>query len=548
MSHVSTHGQAATLAPPVAAADLVRRVEATRHDWRRMLCIHAMVRGALAVLIGAGVIALADWRWVLETPTRLGAWISGIVVFVLVAAHRRAALRSAVSPQRAAAEIENAFPDLGQRVCTTLEYADPTPATMPAWPSLVTALSRETSERTRGVDFQQVVPWRCLLRPASALAGLVFVALILLASSPEARIAAARLFLAPVHYTQLAVEPGNHEVKAGADVAIRAVVSGRPVRRVELLSRKTDSQQDWTAISLVPEAQPGEAAPAAVTGLLEKTLRDCRDDLEYRVVAGPVASDVFRLTVLHPLVLKSFHGQIEPPAYTRQKPSLVEQTIGDVGTIQDLRVIEGSRVRLQFTLDRAPQTAELRLTPTAGESPSPAATEILPLTLAESDTALNWDLASVARELEAELRAQAADGMKLEPQKFRIRVQADRKPTVRFVRPDEQLEVTPSTEVPMEVVSSDDFGLAQVGIVYQIGNGPKKTLHLDKLSQQPVTLATSATLYLEEHPVTFQDAVSYYAFVEDNYPGGPHRVTTDLRFIDIRPYKRSYQVLKTGGT
>lgn len=548
MSHVSSHGQAATLAPPVAAADLVRRVEATRHDWRRMLWIHAIVRAALAVLIGAGVIALADWLWVLEAPTRLGAWILGIVIFVLLAAHRRAALRAAVGPQYAVAEIENAFPDLGQRVCTTLEYADPTPTTMPAWPSLARALSRETNERTRGIDFQQVVPWRCLLRPAAALAGLVLVVLILLAASTEARIVVARLFLAPVHYTQLAVEPGNREVKAGADVAIRAVVSGRPVRRVELRHRKADSQQDWTAISLMPEPPPGRSRPAAVTGTLERTLQDCHDNLEYRVVAGPVASDVFRLTVLHPLALKSLRAQIDPPAYTRQQPSLVEQTIDDAGTIQDLRVIEGSRVRLRFTLDRAPQTAELRVTPTAAGSPSSTAAEILPLTLAESDTALNWSLAAVPRELAVELRAQAADGMKLEPQKFHIRVQADRKPTIRFVRPGEQREVTPSTEVPLEVASADDFGLSQVGIVYQIGSGPKETLHLDKLAQQPVTLATLAMLYLEQHPLTFQDAVSYYAFVEDNYPGGPHRVTTDLQFIDIRPYKRSYQVLKTGGT
>ena len=47
---------------------------------------------------------------------------------------------------------------------------------------------------------------------------------------------------------------------------------------------------------------------------------------------------------------------------------------------------------------------------------------------------------------------------------------------------------------------------------------------------------------------TFREAVSYCAFVEDNYPGGPHRVTTELQFIDIRPYQRAYQVLKTGGT
>ena len=233
-----------------------------------------------------------------------------------------------------------------------------------------------------------------------------------------------------------------------------------------------------------------------MTGTLETTLKDCQDDLEYRVVAGPVASDVFRLTVLHPLVLQNFHAQIEPPSYTRQKPSVVEQTVGDNGGDPGFQGDRGLAGPPAVQLDRAPQTAELRLTPVAEDSSSPAATEILPLTLAESDSALNWDLAAVARELQAELRAKAADGMELEPHKFRIRVQADRKPTIRFVRPDEQLEVTPSTEIPMEVASSDDFGLSQVGIVYQIGNGPKTTLQLDKVAEQPVTLATLATLVL----------------------------------------------------
>ena len=139
MSQVISHGPAAPLAPRRASTDLVCRVEATRQDWRRMLRIHAAVRAGLAILAVASLIAWADWLWVLETPTRLGAWGLGMIVFVLLAAHRRAAMRAAVSRQHAAAEIENAFPDLGQRVCTTLEYADPTPETMPAWPSLVTA-------------------------------------------------------------------------------------------------------------------------------------------------------------------------------------------------------------------------------------------------------------------------------------------------------------------------------------------------------------------------------------------------------------------------
>ena len=49
------------------------------------------------------------------------------------------------------------------------------------------------------------------------------------------------------------------------------------------------------------------------------------------------------------------------------------------------------------------------------------------------------------------------------------------------------------------------------------------------------------TLYLEKHKLDFTDAITYYAFVEDNYPPRPHRVVSELRFIDILPFKQDYQ-------
>jgi hypothetical protein len=64
---------------------------------------------------------------------------------------------------------------------------------------------------------------------------------------------------------------------------------------------------------------------------------------------------------------------------------------------------------------------------------------------------------------------------------------------------------------------------------------------------QPTALTAEAVLPLEDHEVTFRDGISYYAFAEDNYPAGPHRTTTPLQFIDIRPYKRTYQRVEGSG-
>ena len=64
----------------------------------------------------------------------------------------------------------------------------------------------------------------------------------------------------------------------------------------------------------------------------------------------------------------------------------------------------------------------------------------------------------------------------------------------------------------------------------------------------PEEISTQVVLPLEDHEVTFQDGVTYYAFAEDNHPDKPQRITTELQWIDIRPYKRTYQILDTGGT
>ena len=49
-------------------------------------------------------------------------------------------------------------------------------------------------------------------------------------------------------------------------------------------------------------------------------------------------------------------------------------------------------------------------------------------------------------------------------------------------------------------------------------------------------------LLLEKLAASPTDSLTYYAFAEDNYPAGPQRTETDLRYIDIRPFKREYKM------
>jgi hypothetical protein len=523
-------GVTAVLDRPGDGSALVERLEATRADVHAFRRVHCLLTIFLVVLLLAGMLAAADWLWILGTGVRTGGLLllAGVAIFLLARGFRS---RRRFGRPDAAVEVETAFPQLGQRVRTSLEYTEPTPATMTAAPGLVAALADDADSRTRGLDFGGLIPWRRLRWLEAALASMIALFAALLITNSELRIAALRLFLVPVNYTQLDVTPGDYSVKVGGDLTIQAVLTGRPVKFAELQYRNASDSEEWTKLALGTDADSPK-----LLGSLETTLQNCQDDLEYRVVAGPVESSVYHVTVLHPLALKQIEATVRPPAYTRKPTVKVKEG--------NLKVIAGSDVELQVTLDRAPHTASLLVRPTGTKekqaTESTAAFRI-------NGAVLTGEIPAIAKELEYEIAAEAADGMKLDANRFRIDVTPDRKPTVRFLKPREQIEVTPSTEVHMRIEAEDDFGLSKTGIVYQVGNGPQKTLFLQQDPKQPATLRAEAVLPLEDHEINFQDGVTYYAFTEDNHPDQPNRATTDLQFIDIRPYKREYQMLDGGG-
>ncbi len=526
----------ATLLSEPRSDRLLEQIEATQRGMRRFRQVLGSIGVAFVVAGLVAALALADWEWVLSGRAR--GW--GMVVLGTVAAFllERLVLRPGrqVAREDAASEVETGFPDLGQRVRTTLEYAEPNPETAPAAPGLVRALQTETARRTRDLDLPAVVPWSTLRAPIGALGLILGVALFFIARDPELGVALRRTFLLPGQYTQLVVKPGDQSVKAGGDFTLEAILSGRPVKTAEWRRRLAGSQGAWTAVSLAPEPaeldSDPDGPPRPLLGKLTSTWKDCQETFDYQVVAGPVESPVYQVIVRHPLLLKAVEASVEPPSYTR-RPRVTEKT-------GDLKVIEGSKVHVRFTLDRAPSTAQLLITPATEKGKPGGPSSRVPLTI--QGTSLSADLPRLDRTFEYLVEAKAADGMTLELLPYKVRIQADEKPTLRFVHPPEELAVIPTTEVPLEVEAGDDLGVAKVGIVYQINGGPKETLLLDEPSRRPVQVRELITLYLESHKLDYTDGLTYSAFAEDNHPGTPRRTTTDLRYIDILPFQQSFEM------
>ena len=510
------------------------RFEQIRTALRRSQVALGLAATILAAAAGIGVLAWVDFHQELPRPTRAaGLALLGVALGCVVGRWWVAPLRWWTQP-RTAAEIEGRFPELGQRIRTVVQYAGQPGdriAAAGARPGLVAALGAETDARSHPLPLDRIVPWH-RVRIVAALAAVPVVSLLIAErQSPAWQVALGRAILIERPYTTIAIDPGDVWVDQGADVEVRVRVLGRPRPILTLETRPAGAAvAAWQARKIAA----GTSAKIATV----------RAPLEYRVVAGPATSPAATIQVRYPLAMRAIEVEVKAPSYTGLDP---RTTRGG-----DVRAVEGSVATFLVTLDGIPTTAALELagvgrpTPAPGEPPlSPT---ILPLQRVGEAYAATLTL---TRDLDYQVVARTADGRVLPKNRYRVDVVEDRAPRVAFDEPAETMEVHPIAEVRHRVRVADDFGIARAGIVFRFNDGDERTLVVRDFAtapgQKPPTSATlEAVLPLETLPATPRDSVTYHAFVEDNNPGAPRRTETDLRYIDLRPFKRAYKLAGAG--
>jgi hypothetical protein len=493
----------------------------------------------LAAALGLGTLVVADYFWELLWEMRAtGLAAAAGLTLVILWTRVLLPIRWWTRP-RTAVEIERRFPQLGQRIRTVVQYAglsDERIELEGMAPTLVGALTEETEIRARPLPLDTVVPWRRFWA-AAVLAALPALVLVLAAlSSVEWRIALGRALLGHQHYTTLLVQPGNLTVEQGENLPVVVELKGRLNRDVVLYSRPMDQPKaEWKATPLEPLGR----GPASRR---ETTLEKVKEPLAYRVVAGPAASPTYRVAVRYPLEIRTFEVALQPPSYTGLEPKTARGG--------DLQVVEGTGALFRIAFDTLPAEAALLLIDPSVRSSDKQARPPHVIPLKPEGNAFTAALTLTA-DLVYRIEARTTDGRILPKNRYRIDVREDRAPRVAFESPDEALEVHPIAEILHRIRVADDFGLTRAGIVFQFNNGDEQTLILKDLaptagSKPQTTGVLEEMLLMEKLAATPTDSVTYYAFAEDNYPSGAHRSETDLRFIDIRPFKREYKLAEPG--
>jgi hypothetical protein len=499
--------------------ELVSVIRHVRNRWR----LKVALRGAL-IVTGAAAAILLLGAWGLEVlkfspPAIIAFRIAALAILALLAAYVLVRpLMRRVSPEQVALYLEEHEPSLDAEILSAVEVARlEGPGASRTSSAIVRRLVESALEKCRTIDFGHGIEQPRIKAYSAAVAGIALAAVVTVLLGPaylRHGVSALLNFGGSVEAAspyRIEVAPGNATLPRGVDQTITARLVGFTSDNVELLMRTA------------PET-PFEILPfvAADDGGFEAMLFDLSNQVEYFVRADGVRSGTFILRLVDLPYVQRLDLEYHFPAYTGLPPQTVENG-GDIAAVR------GTEVRL-------------RAFPTI---PTPRGQIVLdgsdPLPLARADDGTLTGALRVERQGFYQIEFEGLDGERVtaSPQ-FTIDVLADQPPSVSFDRPGRDTTATPLEEVFVSVRADDDFGVRSMELVYSVNGGPEQKVPL--LGGRPLKEVTAGhTFYLEELDLEPGDFVSYYARATDNDAvGGAKTVTSDLYFLQIRPFVKEF--------
>jgi len=518
-----------------ASEPLIRFVRRLRRRW---LWGHWLRHAAfaLAALVGWVILAgIAAARAPVE-PSVLAALRVGTALGVLAIAFVFVwrPLRRIPDEVTFARFIEERAPHLEDRLVTALEILSrsgvvaaqaPTASGRPPdrveafSPVLVHRLLEDALAQCAPLTEESVLSKRRLrLRALAAAAPLVLLALLLTVGPRALRTGLERLYLpgglASAPNPEIRVHPGNARVPRGLDQVVTATLQHFDADAARIAFR-FEGDARW-------QEQPMEASgPRAFRFLVVNVHRS----IEYYVTARTVRSPTFRLEVVDwPRVsrLELFYVY---PAYTGQPSRRVE----DGGEIAALK---GTRVTVTAHLTGRVRGAWLVFDD---------GTSVAMKASGESQVTASI---VVSRDARYHVRVQPLVGESYAASReYSIEALDDAPPTIVIEKPGRDMRVTAIQEVFTEARADDDYGLARVELRYSVNGGPEQVVTLYQARGAPSRSITgSHTFFLEEWNLQPGDVISYYVTARDtNAATGPGIATSDIYFLEVRPFDRRFR-------
>jgi hypothetical protein len=550
-------------------AELQARILDARRVWKRSFFwtgFAIVLTGVIALLVGE---AIVDWLMPLPSAVRIALLAIGVgVIGYLLYKYLVQPLRASLTLRDVALNVEGNHPNLEDRLVSAIEFgnresADPIEAHM------LQRLLEDTIERVKGINFKATID-HSRTRKHVGIAALVVVgcSILSLLFPTEIHTSLLRVLVPwertdPILTTKLAVEPGNARILRGKSLPIHVTVTGKSAEKAVLTYRDIGAQQPSTS-----EVKKDDQQSKTMINMLQNPddkrgfayeIFNIDADMEYYVVANEAISERYTVEVFEMPKVTEISVAYTYPDYTGLKP-VVQTGTGDI------HAVVGTQAEIRLTTNKAIQTALIAISSqqsAVGQELSGVDENVrnsdndLPRAESQQPIAINGNMLTTTIDVVENgsyaIQLLCIDGFNNEILiEYTIKAIPDAIPEVVIKEPGRDVKVTKLDEVEIIAEATDDYGVAELKLMYRVGSDALQELVMESSVSTPIVGSESGadtrrvadgtyTFYLEEFDVEPGDIISYYAHATDNNTRtGPGEASSDIYFIEIRPFNENF--------
>ena len=546
--------------------ELQTRVLDARRAWKRSLFwtgFAIVLTGVIALFVGE---AIVDWLMPLPSAVRIALLVIGTgVIGYLLYKYLIQPLRASLTPRDVALNVERNHPDLEDRLVSAIEFGNRESAD-PIESHMLQRLLEDTVARVKGINFKATID-HSQTRKHVGIAALVIVGCVILSLLFPTEIHTSLLRVLapwektdPVLTTRLTVEPGNARILRGKSLPIHVTVTGKSAEKVVLTYGDIVAQKPATS-----EVNKDEQQSKTMIGMLQNPddkrgfayeIFNIDADMEYYVVANETISERYTVEVFEMPKVAEISVAYTYPDYTGLKP-VVQTGTGDI------RAVVGTQAEIRLTTNKAIQTASIAISQKTDSNQQSDLTA--DLYSADSQMVIsNGNTLTTPIDVVVDgsytIQLLCIDGFNNEiPIEYMIKAIPDAVPEVVIKEPGRDVKVTKLDEVEIVAEATDDYGVAELKLMYRLGSDELQELVMESskealgFRQSSVSVRNenllpesqyaegTYTFYLEEFDVEPGDIISYYAHATDNNTRtGPGEASSDIYFIEIRPFNENF--------
>ncbi len=533
-------------------AELETKILDARRVWKRSIFwagFAIVLTGIIAVFVGEAII---DWLMPLPSVVRIALLTLGVgVTGYLLYKYLVRPLRAALTLRDIALNVEQNHPDLEDRLVSAIEFGN-RESTDPIEAHMLQRLIEDTTQRVKSIDFKATVD-HSRTRKHVGIAALVAVGCCVLALLFPTQLHTSLLRVLvpwektePVLTTKLTVEPGNVRILRGKSLPIHVTVTGKSAEKAVLTYENIENRGATPSETEITQQQINMLQNPDDKRGFAYEIFNIDADMEYYVVANETTSERYTVEVFEMPKVTEISVAYTYPDYTGLKP-VVQTGTGDI------QAVVGTQARIRLTTNKAIQTATFSLKMDVKSEEDSASTQMV-----ISDGNILTTTVDVIGDGTYAVSLLGIDGFNNEiPIEYAIKAIPDTVPEVVIKEPGRDIKTTKLGEVEIIAEATDDYGIAELKLMYRIGSDELQELTLETSTPDDVIESGavdtvqrrvadgSYTFYLEEFDVEPGDIISYYAHaVDNNTRTGPGEASSDIYFIEIRPFNEDFQEME----